>query len=59
MKADTGLFMNIILGIVGAVVLNFILGLMGIYAANSWIPQLFVGIIGASILIYGVRAVRS
>ena len=32
---------------------------MGIYAANSWIPQLFVGIIGASILIYGVRAVRS
>ncbi|CTQ48927.1 GlsB/YeaQ/YmgE family stress response membrane protein [Jannaschia donghaensis] len=59
MKADTGLFLNIILGIVGAVVLNFILGLLGIYAADAWIPQLFVGIIGACILIFGVRAVRS
>jgi len=59
MKADTGLLLNVILGIVGAVVLNAILSFVGIYAANSWIPQLFVGIAGACILIFGVRAVRS
>lgn len=59
MKADTGLFLNIVLGIVGAVVLNFILGFVGIYASDNWIPQLFVGIAGACILIFGVRAVRS
>lgn len=58
MKADTGLFLNIILGIVGAVIANFLLGIFGIYAAGGWIPQLIVGIIGACILIGGVRAVR-
>ncbi len=55
MKADTGLLTNIILGIIGAVVLNLILSLVGIYAADSWIPQLIVGIIGASLLIWGYR----
>ncbi len=59
MKADTGLFLNIILGIVGAAVLNLILGWIGIYAADSWLPQLVVGIVGASGLIAAVRAVRS
>ena len=38
MKSDTGIFMNIILGIVGAVVANFLLGLFGInFAAGSWL----------------------
>ena len=59
MKADTGILMNVILGIVGAVVLNFVLSLLGIYAANTWVPQLIVGIIGASALIWVVRKVRS
>ena len=55
MKADTGLFLNIILGIVGAVVLNAILSLLGIYAANTWVPQLIVGIAGASLVIWVYR----
>lgn len=57
MKADTGLFLNILLGIIGAVVLNLILSLIGIYAADAWIPQLIVGIIGASLLIWGYRKI--
>lgn len=59
MKADTGIFLNIILGIVGAAVLNFILGLLGIYAESSWLPQLIVGFIGASLLIALYRRLKS
>lgn len=55
MKAETGLLLNILLGIIGAVVLNLILSLVGIYAADAWIPQLIVGIFGASLLIWGYR----
>ncbi|MGB3408958.1 MAG: GlsB/YeaQ/YmgE family stress response membrane protein [Jannaschia sp.] len=58
MKADTGLFLNIILGIVGAVVANFLLGVFRIYAAGGWIPQMIVGIIGACLLIWAARMVR-
>ncbi|WP_407491820.1 GlsB/YeaQ/YmgE family stress response membrane protein [Pseudooceanicola sp. MF1-13] len=58
MKADHGLLTNIILGIVGALVLNFLL--MAIVGATlgGWIGQLIIGIIGACILIGGYRAVR-
>ena len=59
MKADTGLLTNILLGIVGAVVLNAVLALMAIYAANTWVPQLIVGVIGASVLIWGYRKLKS
>jgi uncharacterized membrane protein YeaQ/YmgE (transglycosylase-associated protein family) len=59
MKADTGLLLNIVLGIVGAVVLNAILALLGFYAERSLIPQLIVGIIGAALLIWGYRKMKS
>ncbi|KIT14191.1 GlsB/YeaQ/YmgE family stress response membrane protein [Jannaschia aquimarina] len=59
MKADTGLFLNIGLGIVGAIVANFLLGLVGIQASGTWIAQMIVGIIGACLLIFVVRKVRS
>ncbi|MBW6416414.1 GlsB/YeaQ/YmgE family stress response membrane protein [Celeribacter sp. PS-C1] len=58
MKADTGILANILLGIAGAFVLNLILSLVGIYAANSWVPQLIVGIFGASLLIGLARRLR-
>lgn len=57
MKADAGLLANIGLGIVGALLLNLILGALGIYAEKSWLPQLIVGLIGACILIAGWRAI--
>ncbi|CUH74747.1 GlsB/YeaQ/YmgE family stress response membrane protein [Tropicibacter naphthalenivorans] len=58
MKADTGLLTNIILGIVGAVVLNFLLGRAGIYAQDAWLPQFVVGTAGASLLIWVYRQLK-
>ncbi len=55
MNADTGLVLNIILGILGAVVLNAVLGFVGIYAERSWLPQLIVGAAGAAGLIAAYR----
>lgn len=59
MKAQTGIIVNIILGIVGAGLLNMVLGWIGIYAASAWIPQLIVGFAGASLLIAGYRKLSS
>ncbi|MBW3098463.1 GlsB/YeaQ/YmgE family stress response membrane protein [Pseudohoeflea coraliihabitans] len=58
MKSDMGLLMNIILGIVGAVVLNFLLSLVGIGTGTGWLVYLIVGFIGASLLIAIARMVR-
>ncbi|ALN73301.1 MULTISPECIES: GlsB/YeaQ/YmgE family stress response membrane protein [unclassified Aureimonas] len=58
MKANVGLLTNIILGIVGALFLNFILGLLGVYTAPSLIVQFIVAIVGACILIFLWRAIR-
>ena len=58
MKSNMGLIANIILGIVGAVVLNAILiGLLG-HTIGGFIGQLVVAIIGACILIFGWRLIQ-
>jgi uncharacterized membrane protein YeaQ/YmgE (transglycosylase-associated protein family) len=57
MKFDTGLIMNIVLGIVGAVVGNLLLGLVGI-GMGGLIWQLIVAVIGACILIFIYRMVK-
>lgn len=58
MKSDTGVFMNIILGIIGAAVASFLLGMLGV-SFGGWLGYLVAGFIGACILIAGARAVRS
>ncbi|MEL6952546.1 MAG: GlsB/YeaQ/YmgE family stress response membrane protein [Pseudomonadota bacterium] len=58
MKADTGIFTNILLGIVGAIVANFIAGALGISFAPRAMSQGLAGLIGACLLIAGVRALR-
>jgi uncharacterized membrane protein YeaQ/YmgE (transglycosylase-associated protein family) len=58
MKFDTGLLMNIVLGIVGAVVGNFLLSLVGI-GLGGIVGQLIVAVLGACILIVVYRAIRS
>ncbi len=59
MKADHGLLTNILLGIAGAVVLNFILvNLLGMTFAGI-LGQLVVAVIGACALIWGYRKIRS
>ncbi|WP_306257623.1 GlsB/YeaQ/YmgE family stress response membrane protein [Pararhizobium sp. IMCC21322] len=59
MKTDQGLLMNIILGILGAVVLNWILIAVLGTTLGGWIGQLIVAAAGACLLIFTVRMIRS
>ncbi|PWW03901.1 putative membrane protein YeaQ/YmgE (transglycosylase-associated protein family) [Hoeflea marina] len=58
MRSNMGLLMNIILGIVGAALLNFLLGVLGIYTGTGLLVYLIVGFVGACILIALARAIR-
>ena len=58
MRSNMGLLMNIVLGIVGAALLNFLLGVLGIYTGTGLLVYLIVGFIGACILIALARAIR-
>jgi uncharacterized membrane protein YeaQ/YmgE (transglycosylase-associated protein family) len=58
MKSNMGMLMNIVLGIVGAAVASMLLGVLGI-RFGGWVGYLIVGFIGACLLIFIVRAVRS
>ncbi len=58
MKFDTGLLLNIVLGIVGAVVGNFLLSLVGI-GLGGIVGQLIAAVIGACVLIYLYRLIKS
>jgi uncharacterized membrane protein YeaQ/YmgE (transglycosylase-associated protein family) len=58
MKTDQGLLLNIVLGIVGAVVGNFLLMLIFGATMGGIIGQLIVAVIGACLLIWIVRAIR-
>ena len=58
MKVRTGLLLNIVIGIVGAVGLDAILvNVFHAYPEENWFGQLIVGIVGACILIAILRAV--
>jgi uncharacterized membrane protein YeaQ/YmgE (transglycosylase-associated protein family) len=58
MKSDMGLLMNIVLGIVGAAVASAIFSFFGI-ALGGWLGYLIAGFIGACLLIWIVRALRT
>ncbi|MBN8294353.1 GlsB/YeaQ/YmgE family stress response membrane protein [Rhodobacter sp. NTK016B] len=58
MKSNMGILMNIILGIAGALILNFILVSLVGATLGGWIGQLVVGFIGACILIAVARMFR-
>jgi len=58
MKSNMGLLMNIVLGIVGAALLNFLLSAFGVYTGTGLLIYLIVGFIGASILIAVARMFR-
>ena len=57
MKSDTGLVMNIVLGIVGAAVASAILSVIGVHF-YGWFGYLIAGFIGACILIWLARVMR-
>jgi uncharacterized membrane protein YeaQ/YmgE (transglycosylase-associated protein family) len=60
MKADTGLLLNVVLGIVGASLANFLFGLIGLgpQGSDGFLGRLVVATIGACLLIWIVRMVR-
>jgi uncharacterized membrane protein YeaQ/YmgE (transglycosylase-associated protein family) len=58
MDANHGILTNIVLGIVGALVLNFILVLLTGGTLGGWIGQLIIGALGAMLLIWAYRAIR-
>lgn len=59
MKSNTGILMNIILGIVGAIVLNAILRALNVDVFGvGWVAYLITGFIGACLLIWVGRLVR-
>ncbi|MEX3316313.1 GlsB/YeaQ/YmgE family stress response membrane protein [Sulfitobacter sp. PS-8MA] len=58
MKSDMGLIMNIIVGILGALVANWLLMLIVGSTLGGWFGQLIVGVIGACLLIWVTRLVR-
>lgn len=58
MKSDTGIFLNILLGVIGAAVASFLFGILGV-SFGGWTGYLVAGIVGACILIFGARGFRS
>lgn len=57
MKSDQGLLMNIILGIVGAIIANLLFSALGILT-TGWLGYLISGIVGACLLIMLGRLLR-
>ena len=57
MHSNMGVLMNILLGIVGAIVANALLSVFGI-VLGGWIGYLIAGFVGACILIAIGRAFR-
>lgn len=59
MKSNTGIVMNIVLGIVGALVASWLFGALGIALPfHVWLNYLITGFIGACILIFIGRLIR-
>ena len=59
MNFDTGLIMNIILGIVGAILGNFLLMTVLGFTIGGLIGQLAIAVGGACLLIFGYRLIKS
>lgn len=58
MNSNMGVFMNILLGIIGAIVANWILGILDIQPLGGWLGYLITGFVGACILIAIGRVIR-
>ena len=54
MKSNTGILLNIVLGIVGSMVASFLFGFVGV-SFSGILGTLIAGFVGAVILIWGYR----
>lgn len=53
-----GIFTDILLGIVGALIGSRVLGMLGIYSNGALIPSILIAIVGAVILVALVRLIK-
>ncbi|WP_112405091.1 MULTISPECIES: GlsB/YeaQ/YmgE family stress response membrane protein [unclassified Rhizobium] len=53
-----GIFMNIVIGIVGALLANAIFDSAGIHVASGWLGYLVQGFVGSCILLFLAKIVR-
>jgi uncharacterized membrane protein YeaQ/YmgE (transglycosylase-associated protein family) len=53
-----GVLMDIIIGIVGAIIGGWVFGLLGIYSGGGIIPSILVAFVGACILLWLVRLIK-
>ena len=58
MKTREGLALDLVLGVVGALIGGFLLSFVVDTAAGGWWFTLFAAILGAVILLWGLRLVR-
>jgi uncharacterized membrane protein YeaQ/YmgE (transglycosylase-associated protein family) len=58
MKTREGLLLDIVLGVVGALIGGFLLSFVVDTAAGGWWFTLFAAILGAVILLWGLRVLR-
>lgn len=58
MKSNMGVIANIIIGIVGAVVANWLLGVLHVSLGPGLVSFLIAGVIGACILIFLGRVIK-
>lgn len=58
MNVRFGILMNILIGIVGAVVASAIFRRLGIGVEGDWLGYLITSFVGASILLFVVKLVR-
>lgn len=52
MKRDHGLWTNLIVGVVGALLGGFLVNMLGMDASGSWIVGIIVATLGAVILLF-------
>ncbi len=53
-----GVFMNIVIGIVGAVIAAAIFRTFGVFVEGNWLGYLITSFVGASILLFVAKLVR-
>lgn len=58
LKRDDGLIMNIMLGIAGSVIGNWILGKLELSFGETWVARIAVAVGGAVLLVYIVNLIR-
>ena len=58
MNANMGLLANIGIGILGALVMNYIFGALGISIGGGLVASIIAAVLGACLLIFVYRAIR-